>query len=86
MEFNEFSTFTKVGLEGAGCILLATIAYKIYKMKIHSRSGCCGDKFVVETLNRGGSSSNLEFSNMARPHTPPIDDGVKKDNVESAVI
>ncbi len=64
MEFNEFSTFTKFGLEGAGCLLLCVIAYKIYKMKIHSKSGCCGDRFVIETMNKGGSSRDLEFSNM----------------------
>lgn len=85
MEFNDFSTFTKLGLEGAGCLVLITIAFKLYRMKIHSRSGCCGDRFVVETLNRGGSSSNLEFSNMVRPSTPPINEK-KNNNLESAVI
>ena len=86
MEFDDFSTFTKIGLEGAVVLFLITISYKIYKMKIHSRSGCCGDKFVVETLNRGGSSSNLEFTNMASHSTPHINDDVKNDNIESAVI
>lgn len=68
MDFNDFSSFTKVSLEGAGVLLLIVISYKIYKMKIHSRSGCCGDKFIVETLNRGGSSSSLEFTNMNKPN------------------
>ncbi len=76
MEFNEFSTFTKFGLEGAGCLLLCIIGFKIYKMKIHSRSGCCGDKFIVETLNRAGSSSDLEFTNMNKD----------KQTVENAII
>ena len=37
-------------------------------MKIHSKSGCCGDKFLIETLNKAESSTNLEFSNA--PRTP----------------
>jgi hypothetical protein len=31
-------------------------------MKIHSRSGCCGDKFIIETMNKAGSSRDFEFS------------------------
>lgn len=64
MDFNELGSITKIGLEGALVLLLITLSFKIYRMKIHSRSGCCGDKFIVETLNRGGSSSTLEFTNI----------------------
>ena len=64
MDFNEFSSFTKVGLEGAGVMLLIVISYKLYKMKIHSRSGCCGNRFIVETMNKGNSSRDLEFTNI----------------------
>ena len=64
MDFNEFSSFTKVGLEGAGVMLLIVISYKLYKMKIHSRSGCCGNRFIVETMNKGSSSRDLEFTNI----------------------
>ena len=76
MEFNEFSTYTKFGLESSACLLLCVIAFKIYKMKIHSRSGCCGDKLIVETLNRAGSSSDLEFTNMNKD----------KQTIENAII
>ena len=72
MDFDNLGSITKIGLEGAGVLLLIVISYKIYKMKIHSRSGCCGDKFIVETLNRGGSSSTLEFSNMNKPSNEEI--------------
>lgn len=60
MDFSEFGQYTSLGLEGCGCLLLIVISYKIYKMKIHTRSKCCG--ILAETLNRGGSSSNLDFT------------------------
>ena len=60
MDFESFSTYTSLSLEGAGVLLLVVLSYKLYKMKIHTRSKCCG--FMGETLNRGGSSSNLDFS------------------------
>jgi len=62
MDFSELSTVTTLGLESAGCLLLVVIAYKIYKMKIHSKSGCCGDRFVIETMNKAGSSRDFEFT------------------------
>lgn len=62
MDFNEVSNLTTIGLEGCGCLIMITIAYKLYKMKIHSRSGCCGDRFVIETMNKAGSSRDLNFS------------------------
>lgn len=62
MDFSEFSSVTTIGLESAACLLLVVIAYKIYRMKIHSKSGCCGDRFVIETMNKAGSSRDFEFS------------------------
>ena len=41
------------GLEGAGTILILVIAFKIYKMKVKTHSGCCGDKMVIDTQNSG---------------------------------
>lgn len=64
MEFSDFKQYTSTGLEGAGCLLFVVIAYKIFKMKIHSKSGCCGNRFVVETSNRAGSSRDLEFTDL----------------------
>jgi hypothetical protein len=65
MDFSEFGQYTSLGLEGCGCLLLVVISWKIYKMKIHTRSKCCG--LLVETLNRGGSSSNLDFTPDPEP-------------------
>jgi len=62
MDFSELSSVTTLGLESAACLLLVVIAYKIYKMKIHSKSGCCGDRFVIETMNKAGSSRDFEFT------------------------
>ena len=60
MDFEQLSTYSSLGLEGAAVVLIIVCSWKIYKMKIHTRSKCCG--FMGETLNRGGSSSNLDFS------------------------
>lgn len=46
------------GLEGAGTILLLVLAYKIYKMKITTHSGCCDDKVVIDTQNSGVSGES----------------------------
>ncbi len=43
------------GLEGAGIVLLLVISYKIYKMKIHTKSNCC-DGFEVETQNNADTN------------------------------
>lgn len=41
------------GVEGSFTILILVVAYKIYKMKITTHSGCCGEKFIVDTQNSG---------------------------------
>ena len=79
MDFSEFSSVTTIGLESAGCLVLLVIAFKIYKMKIHSKSGCCGDRFVIETMNKAGSSRDFEFTNKM-PQNKPLE------NKSSAVI
>jgi len=78
MEFSDFQEYTSIGLEGAGCLLFIVIAYKLYKMKIHSKSGCCGNRFVVETSNRAGSSRDLEFTDLEQ--------GNKREQPTSSVI
>ena len=77
MDFESFETYTSLGLEGAGVLLLVVCSYKLYKMKIHTRSKCCG--FVGETLNRGGSSSNLDFSDPQEMQDR--DDRADKNNI-----
>jgi hypothetical protein len=62
MEFNELSSLTTIGLEGSAVLILVTLAIKIYRMKIHTRSGCCGEHFMIETMNKADSSNDLEFT------------------------
>ena len=50
-----------LSLEGALSLLIFVVAFKIYKAKIKSHSGCCLDKgkgngIVLETANSGVSS------------------------------
>ena len=51
-----------LSLEGALSLLIFVIAFKIYKMKIQSHSGCClengGNGIVLETANSGVSDEN----------------------------
>ena len=80
MDFDSFSTYTSLGLEGAGVLIIVVFSYKIYKMKIHTRSKCCG--FLAETLNRGGSSSDLAFTPPEPQEMQGRDDSIKiKNNI-----
>ena len=53
-----------LSLEGACSFLILVIAYKIYKMKVKTHSGCCLEKgdeksgFTIDTQNSGVSSEN----------------------------
>lgn len=43
------------GLEGSTLIFLLVLSYKVYKMRIKTKSNCCGDSFNIETENEGGT-------------------------------
>jgi len=48
-------------LEGSLSLMLVVLAYKLYRMKIKSHSGCClekGNGFVLNTQNSGVTSEN----------------------------
>ena len=54
-----------LSLEGAFSVLILTLAYKVYRMKIQSHSGCClkdgvnnRNGFTIDTQNSGVSSEN----------------------------
>jgi hypothetical protein len=52
-----------LSLEGAFSILLLTLSYKLYRMKIKTHSGCClekgkGNGIVLDTANSGVSSED----------------------------
>lgn len=76
MVFADLEQYTSVTLETAGVFLIIIIAYKLYKMKIHSKSGCCGEHFILETMNRGGSRSDLEFTDMKKTPEDKDDEAI----------
>ena len=50
-----------LSVEGSLSLMLVVLAYKLYRMKIKSHSGCClekGNGFVLNTQNSGVSSEN----------------------------
>ena len=50
-----------LSLEGAFSVLILTLAYKVYRMKIRTHSGCClekGNGVVLDSQNSGVSSEN----------------------------
>ena len=57
MDFNEVGILS---LEASGSLLIWVICYKILKMKIKTHSGCCGDKFEIDTENEGAKSTPMD--------------------------
>ena len=55
----EADDMVNLGVEGSLSLMLVVLAYKIYRMKIKSHSGCClengGNGIVLETTNSGVS-------------------------------
>jgi len=50
-----------LSLEGAFSILILTLAYKLYRMKIKTHSGCClekGNGITLDSQNSGVTSEN----------------------------
>ena len=58
MEFEDIGTYT---IEGAAALLLAVVAYKLYKLRVASESDCCGHALRIKTSNRGDSNNDLEL-------------------------
>ena len=46
-------------LEGSVSLLIFVLAAKLYKIKIHTQSGCCGDAVLVTTDNSGSDTAPL---------------------------
>lgn len=57
MDFDEVGILS---LEASGSLLIWVICYKILKMKIKTHSGCCGDKFEIDTENEGAKSTPMD--------------------------
>ena len=57
-------------LEGSLSLLIFVVAFKIYKAKIKTHSGCClkkdgtGNGIVFETANSGVSNENDVLNNL----------------------
>ena len=49
-QLGEIGTLT---LEGALFLMIFVIAYKIYRARISTHSGCCRDRLIVDTENPG---------------------------------
>ena len=52
-----------LSVEGSLSLMLVIVAYKIYRMKIQSHSGCClekgnGNGIIIDTTNSGVSDEN----------------------------
>ena len=52
MNITDISEFS---LESAVSVLIMCLAVKLVRMRIHSRSGCCDERIVIETENVGVS-------------------------------
>lgn len=53
--------YSDLSLKGSLSVFILVICYKIYKMKIKTHSGCCGEQIIVETINEGGR--DIEMGN-----------------------
>lgn len=51
---SDFSTYT---IESAVAVLLLSIAFKIYRLRCHSSSDCCGSNVHFDAENPGGNSN-----------------------------
>ena len=58
-ELSQLGAIGTLTLEGAFSLLIFVIAYKIYRARISTHSGCCGDRLIVDTENAGVSSSGI---------------------------
>ena len=57
----EADQIVNLGLEGSLSLMLMVFAYKLYKMRIQSHSGCClenGNGIVLDTTNAGVSAED----------------------------
>ena len=60
------------GLEGAGIILLLVLAYKVYKIKIRTKSMCCDDNVIIETENNGADDVAMNTTTHPSVHQQPL--------------
>ena len=64
----EIGDMIGLSVEGSLSLMLVVIAYKIYKMRIQSHSGCCldddGNGVILETQNSSVSNEDDILNNI----------------------
>ena len=63
-ELSQLGAIGTLTLEGAFSLLIFVIAYKIYRARISTHSGCCGDRLIVDTENPGTLDRSMHGSNQ----------------------
>ena len=56
----EVTDLSLLGLEASCSLFIMVLAIKLYKMKIRTRSGCCGDSLEIETNNPGSETTPMD--------------------------
>jgi hypothetical protein len=70
MDISNLSQYTTLSVEASCAFLLFIVGWKLYKMKVHTRSGCCDDHVLIETMSRADSKNDLEFSTLQEKRLP----------------
>ena len=73
MDFSTIGEYSSISLQGCASLLVLVIAWKVYKMKIHTLSRCfsknrADDGIVLETINTG-SQRDIQFAPLQRNDT-----------------
>ena len=50
------SSWSDISLETAACLLIAVVAYKLYRMKFAAESECCGGAVTASAQNPGNGT------------------------------
>ncbi len=50
MNISDYGVLT---MEAASSLFIIVCCYKLYRMRISTHSGCCGDRVVIDTHNTG---------------------------------
>lgn len=53
------NSWSDVSLETAACLLIAVIAYKLYRMRLSAESECCGGAVSVRAYNPGNNTPKI---------------------------
>ena len=54
MNISDYGVLT---MEGAASLFICVCCYKLYRMRVSTHSGCCGDNVTIDTHNEGHNDS-----------------------------